>query len=510
MTKSTRAKGRVFLVGAGPGDPGLLTLRGRECIEAADVVIHDALVDGRLLRFARTGAEVVAMGKRGGVDRRNQQQAAIHERMIREAGAGKIVTRLKGGDPFVFGRGGEEALGLAAAGIPFEVVPGISSAIAVPAYAGIPVTHRGLNSSFAVVTGHEAADATAGLDWAALARIDCLVLLMALRRLREALGRLRENGVTADTPAACIRSGTRPGQEVVIGTVGDLADRVERAGIEPPAVIVVGEVVSLREKIAWFDSRPLLGRRIVVTRPRHQALGFRDRLEGLGAEVLEGPTIEIASPESMDAFDEALSSLATFDWILFTSRNGVEVFFRRLFALGREISDLGTARLGAIGPVTAAALRERGLAVSTVPARYRAEGLIEALAGDVSGKRVLLPRAAGARMTLPEALAAHGAEVVDVPTYQAVRTVKLPPETVSALRAEEVDAVTFTSSSTVLRFRTLLHEAGLSLGRARIACIGPITAETARDIGWRVDVEAREYTTEGLVDALVDTFSDGG
>jgi len=498
--------GVVYLVGAGPGDPGLLTLRGRECIAEADVIIHDYLVDRRLLRFARADAVIVPSGKSGDASKRDRQQQAIESRMIAEAQAGKVVVRLKGGDPFVFGRGSEEAAALRAAAIRFEIVPGVSSAIAVPAYAGIPLSERGLNSSFTVVTGHEAPDTRHPVDWTALARMDTLVFLMGLRSLREILARLIGAGRAPDTPAACIRSGTRPDQQTVVATIGDLADEVQRAGFTPPAVLVVGDVVRRRADVQWYERRPLLGRRIVVTRAAEQAAEFVERLERVGAEALAAPTIEIEAMDSA-ALDDAIATLDRFDWIVFTSAHGVEVFFARLAATA-DVRRLGRAALAAIGPATADALARRGLRVDVVPRDFRAEDLAASLAPRVAGKRVLLPRAAGARDVLPKALAAAGADVADVATYRARPCEALPERVVELFARDEVDAITFTSSSTVRHFHALLGGDGPSrTGRAKIACIGPITAATARELGWQVHVEARAYTTDGLAAALIDYFS---
>ena len=501
--------GRVYLVGAGPGDPGLLTLRGRECIAEADVILCDDLVDRRVLRHARADATVVASGKRGGPADRDRQQEAIHERMIAEARAGRVVVRLKGGDPFVFGRGGEEAARLGEAGIPFEVVPGVTSAIAAAAYAGIPVTHRGAGASFAVVTGQEAPGLEGRVDWEALARIETLVILMGFRRIAEVTARLVGAGRAAETPAACVAAGTRPDQRTVVATLGTLAERAVAEGLGSPAVIVVGDVVRLRERLRWFENRPLLGRRIVVTRPPGQAQAFRERLERLGAETIEAPAITIEPSPDPDAFDAALAALDRFDWIVFTSANGVEAFFARLFGRGGEIRDLGRAALAAIGPATAEALRRRGLRVETVPEEFRAEGLSAALGARVSGARVLLPRAAGARDVLPRVLAEAGADVVDVPTYTSRPASSLPDEVREDLAAGRIDAVTFTSSSTVSAFVPLLRAVGLTFGRAAVACIGPVTAATARELGLVVDVEARRYTSEGLAEALVDYYRGG-
>jgi uroporphyrinogen III methyltransferase/synthase len=502
--------GFVYLVGAGPGDPGLLTLRGRECIAEADVVIHDYLVDPRLLRHARPAAEIVESGKSGGAADRDRQQHAINRRMVAAARAGKVVVRLKGGDPFVFGRGGEEAQALADAGIGFEIVPGVSSATAVPAYAGIPVTVRGLNSSFAVVTGSEAPGAARPLDWQALARMETLVVLMGLRTLASITSRLREAGKSPETPAACVRSGTRPDQETIVGTLADIADRVARAGFEPPAILVVGEVVKQRERLAWLERRPLLGRRILVTRATERAAEFVDRLERLGAEAIAAPTIELAAAPSPAVLDAALAALDSFDWIVFTSAHGVDVLFARLRAIGNDVRRLGRARLAAIGPATAEALASRGLRADLVPETFRGEDFAEALAPHVAGRRVLLPRAEGAREVLPQALARAGAEVVDVATYRAEAAKDLPGRVRQLLAEDALDAITFTSPSTVRGFHALLEGGARASGRARIACIGPVTAQAARALGWGVDVEAREYTTDGLARALIDYFTGRG
>jgi uroporphyrinogen III methyltransferase/synthase len=503
-------KGLVYLVGAGPGDPALLTLRGRECIAQADVVIHDYLVDPRLLRYARPQAEVVSSGKSGDASERDRQQRAINERMIAAALAGKVVVRLKGGDPFVFGRGSEEAQALVDAGIRFEIVPGVSSAIAVPAYAGIPVTERGLNSSFTVITGHEAPNAARLLDWQALARMDTLIFLMGLRMIATIAARLREAGMRPDTPAACVRSGTRPAQQTIVGTLADIADSVERAGFEPPAILVVGEVVKRRARLSWFEQRPLLGRRIVVTRAAEQAAELVARLERLGAEAIAAPTIELEDVTPSAALDAALAALESFEWIVFTSAHGVAVFFSRLYESGADVRRLGHARLAAIGSATANALADWGLRVDLVPSTFRGEALADALAPYVSGRRVLLPRAEGAREVLAQMLVQAGADVVDAPTYRARPVTGLPDRIHGLLALDALDAITFTSPSTVRGFHALLKEGARSTGGARIACIGPVTAEAARALGWRVDVEAREYTTEGLERALIDYFSGRG
>jgi uroporphyrinogen III methyltransferase/synthase len=503
-------KGFVYLVGAGPGDPGLLTLRGRQCLAEADVVIHDYLVDSRLLRYARPQAEIVVSGKSGDASERDRQQRAINERMIAAALAGKVVVRLKGGDPFVFGRGSEEAQALVEAGIRFEVVPGVSAAIAVAAYAGIPVTERGINSSFTVITGHEAPSAARPLDWQALARMDTLVFLMGLRTIATIATRLREAGMPSTTPAACVRSGTRPDQQTIVGTLADIADAVARSRFGPPATLIVGDVVKRRPRLSWFEQRPLLGRRIVVTRAAEQAAEMVARLERFGAEAIAAPTIELEDVTPPSALDAALAALEQFDWVVFTSAHGVAVFFARLYVSGSDVRRLGRARLAAIGTATADALAHRGLRVDLVPPTFRGEALAECLAPHVGGRRVLLPRAGGARELLPRALIRAGAEVTDVPTYRAKPVAGLSDRVHALLAAGAVDAITFTSPSTARGFHALLEKGARATGGARIACIGPVTSAAARALGWNVDVEAREYTTEGLTRALIDYFSGRG
>ena len=498
-------KGLVYLVGAGPGDPALLTLRGRECIAQADVVIHDYLVDPRLLRYARPQAEVVSSGKSGDASERDRQQRAINERMIAAALAGKVVVRLKGGDPFVFGRGSEEAQALVDAGIRFEIVPGVSSAIAVPAYAGIPVTERGLNSSFTVITGHEAPNAARLLDWQALARMDTLIFLMGLRMIATIAARLREAGMRPDTPAACVRSGTRPAQQTIVGTLADIADSVERAGFEPPAILVVGEVVKRRARLSWFEQRPLLGRRIVVTRAKGQAEALSEKLRSLGAGVIELPTIEIRPAADYTLLDRAIATLSCYDWLIFTSANGVRFFVDRLDRSGTDLRAL-RARICAIGPATRAAVEALHLKVDLMGKEYVAEGLLEAFAAhDLAGKRVLLPRAAVARDLVPVELTRRGAQVDVVEAYRTV----IPDDGAAHVydlfsSPHKPDCITFTSSSTVQNFVSM---AGTEvLEDVSVVSIGPVTSKTARELRLRVDAEAQPYTIDGLVAAILERF----
>ena len=441
-------------------------------------------------------------------------QEEINGLLVDLGRAGKTVVRLKGGDPYVFGRGGEEALALVEAGIPFEVVPGVTSGIAAPAYAGIPVTHRGVSTSVAFVTGHE--DPTKDqldVDWEKVAGgADTLVLYMGVGRLREISASLITAGRSPETPVAVIRWGTVPEQRTVIGTLGDIAHKVEDAKLKPPAITVVGDVVSLREAgLDWYERRPLSGRRVVVTRARAQAGELSERLERLGAEAHEFPTIEIRPPEDFRPLDEAIRDLDSFGWLIFTSVNGVEAFVDRLGYHGLDLRAVPRgAKVAAIGPATAQRVREIGLRVDVVPEEFRAEALIESIAGaSLSGQRILIPRARVAREILPQKLREAGAEVVVAPAYESVPSSEGKERLAKRLEAGEVDCVTFTASSTVENFVRAFgaREAARLLAETRVACIGPITAETARGHGIRVDAEAREYTIPGLIEAVVDLLA---
>jgi uroporphyrinogen III methyltransferase/synthase len=492
--------GRVFLVGAGPGDPGLLTLKGRRCLEQAEVVVYDYLADPSLLAFAPPEAERVCVGKHGGGEKTKQED--INALLLDRARSGKTVVRLKGGDPFIFGRGAEEAEELWRAGIEFEVVPGVTSGIAVPAYAGIPLTHRDYSSTVAFIAAYEYQDEPA-LRWRELAKsVETLVLFMTTRQLKKNMRRLEEAGLSGDTPAAVIRWGTKARQETLTGTVATIGDLAAEQDLQPPALAVVGQVVRLREQLAWFERKPLFGRRIVVTRARRQASAFGARLEDLGADVLYFPTIEIAPPESWRPLDGAIAAVGAFDWIVFTSVNGVEKFVERFDHAGRDLRDLAGVRLAAIGPETARAVRALHLRVDAMPEEYRAEGVLEAL-GDVAGKSILLPRAAGAREILPRELQRRGARVAEVVSYRSVPSAGDTGEIRRALEAGELDLVTFTSSSTVRHFAEILGDAAVDLlRRTAVGCIGPITADTARELGVEVAVQPEEYTIPAFVAAI--------
>jgi uroporphyrinogen III methyltransferase/synthase len=493
-----------------------LTIRGRECLANAEVVVYDYLANRALLRIAPPEAERVFAGKHG-AGPHLLEQAEINRLLVERARAGLRVVRLKGGDPFVFGRGGEEAEALAAADIPFEVVPGVSSAYAVPAYAGIPVTHRDWVSGVTVLTGHEAHDKRAHrVRWEQVASAgNTIVLLMGLRQMTRNLERLLAAGLDPATPAAAIRWGGTPRQQVVCETAATLAREVARGGIQPPVTVVIGEVVKLREGLAWFERRPLFGRRVVVTRASAQAPALARLLAAEGAEVVECPAIEIAPPESSEPLDAALDRLESYDWIVFTSVNGVDRFFARLDERGGDVRRLHAARIAAIGPETARALARRHVRPDVVPPEYRAEDLVETLTGEpLAGRRILLPRAAGARAILPDRLRARGAVVDEVVSYRSVRPAG-SRETLRETLADPrtVDCLTFTSSSTVTHFLALVDEVGGASGRERlreatVACIGPITAETARAAGLRVDVVPAEFTVPALARAVVEHFQE--
>jgi uroporphyrinogen III methyltransferase/synthase len=503
--------GIVYLVGAGPGDPKLLTLRGRECLERADVVLYDYLANPVLLELVPARAERIYVGRRG--RGRYHDQEEINGLLIERARAGKVVVRLKGGDPFVFGRGGEEAEALAAAGVPFEVVPGVTSAVAAPAYAGIPVTHRTLASTVTFVTGHE--DPTKeveALEWPRLATAHgTLVFLMGVKNLPAIVANLTREGKPGDTPAAIIRWGTKPGQQTVIGTLETIVDKAAEAHIEPPSVIVIGGVVRLREQLNWFETKPLFGRRVLVTRAREQAGELSRLLLEQGAEPVECPTIRIAPPETWAELDEAIADLKRYQWLVFTSVNGVKPFMDRLQRAGLDGRALAGLKLCCIGPRTAEALASHGLRADVMPSEYQAEGLIEAMkAAGVGTQRVLIPRAAVAREILPEQLRKLGADVRVVTAYRTVRPDVEAGRIRDLLQKQALHVLTFASSSTVRNFCELFggpDEVRRLTRGAVVACIGPITAKTAAEEGLTVTVTAAENTIPALVEAIVRYYS---
>ena len=498
--------GKVFLVGAGPGDPRLLTVGAMNALKEADVVVYDHLADESILSYVPPTAERIYVGKQS--NKHTMRQEDINVLLADKAQEGKTVVRLKGGDPFVFGRGGEEALVLLSRGVPFEVVPGVTSAISVPAYAGIPVTHRGVAVSFAVITGHEDPTKTEShIRWQHLATgVDTLIFLMGVANLPIITKNLIEHGRPADTPAAIIRWGTRADQETYITTVGEAATMAERDGIRPPVIFVVGDVVKLRDQLRWFDRadiRPLHGKRILVTRARAQASTLTQRLTALGASCIETPVIRIAAPaDGYAALDAAVGELHSYHWIIFTSVNGVEHFFARLHRAGKDTRALGYAKVAAIGSATEEALHSYGIHSDLVPKEFRAEAVVEALKDILPPRaRILLPRAQEARDVLPESLRAHGATVDVVPAYETVPELACGEEITRRLTHGDIDFVTFTSSSTV---KNLVQQLGniTPLQQVKIACIGPVTADTARNFALEPDIVAETYTIDGLVDAI--------
>jgi uroporphyrinogen III methyltransferase/synthase len=491
--------GVVYLVGAGPGDPGLMTARSSALIAGADAIFYDRLIPPGALSGAREDAELVYVGKQPGVPSVPQEE--IGERLVAAARAGKSVVRLKGGDPFVFGRGGEEGEALREAGIEFEVVPGVTAGVAATAYAGIPVTHRDDASAVAFVTGHEDPEKNeSALDWEALARFPgTLVFYMGVKRLAENAAALIDAGRNADEPAAAIERGTWPDQRTVEATLGTIAAAVEGEGVKAPALIVVGEVARRREQLEWLERRPLHGRRIVVTRARAQASGLAQTLRDLGAEVVELPAIRIEPRIDSDEVRKAIVAMNDYALVCLTSPNGVRLLFEALRAEGCDARALAGAVVAAIGPGTARALAERGIVADIVPERFVAEGLVEELAGvEVEHRCVLVARAAEARDVLPDALRERAAEVDVVALYETVRE-QPDPEQVEA--AQSADYLTFTSSSTVTNLVDALGDRFPA--DARVVSIGPVTSEAARTAGLRVDVEAERHDIDGLLAALL-------
>jgi uroporphyrinogen III methyltransferase / synthase len=492
-------QGVVYLVGAGPGDPGLMTARSLELIGAADSIYYDRLIPDGALDGARADAELIYVGKQPGVP--SVPQGEIGERLIEAAQAGRSVVRLKGGDPFVFGRGGEEGEALRAAGVEFEVVPGVTAGVAATAYAGIPVTHRDDASAVAFVTGHEDPEkAETALDWDALAAFPgTLVFYMGVKRLGENAAALIAGGRDPEQPAAAIERGTWPGQRTVTATLGTLAATVERERIGAPALIVIGAVAARRSELAWLERRPLHGRTVVVTRARAQASGLAATLRGLGATVVELPAIRVESRTESAEARAAAAAIAGYDLVCLTSPNGVSLLFEALSAAGLDARALAGTTVAAIGPGTARALAANGIAADIVPERFVAEALVEALAGvEVDGKRVLVARAAEARDVLPDALRERGADVDVVALYETVRDT---PDDAAIEGAQGADYVTFTSSSTVTNLTEALGDRFPAA--ARIVSIGPVTSDSVREAGLVVAVEADRHDVDGLLAALL-------
>ena len=491
--------GKVSLVGAGPGDPGLLTIKGKRALESADVLVYDYLAAEPIVALAPADCERVYVGKRAGAH--TMPQGEINALLVRLAREGKHVVRLKGGDPFVFGRGGEEAQDLHAAGVPFEIIPGVTSGIAAPAYAGIPVTHRGYNTALTFVTGHEDRDKETGtVDWAKLAGPNqTLVLYMAMGNLAAIVTELTAAGLSAATPVAIVHEGTKPEQRTVTGTLATIVDIAARAEIGAPAIAIVGDVVRLRDELAWYERLPLFGKRVLVTRLAAGSLEFAARLWETGAEPVLAPLIRIVPPEDSHPVRAAVAAAREYAWIVFSSRNGVEAFWQELHRAGADSRALGDAKIAAIGPKTAETLAERGIVADLVPSRYVSESVAEGLlARSAPGDRVLLFRAQEARDALPDALRAAGRGVDVVAAYRTQRA------EVSDLaeRVARCDIITFTSAGIVRSYAAQLRDPVAASRGKTIACIGPITADAARAIGLDVTIVAGEFTTEGLTRAL--------
>jgi len=500
-------KGKVYLIGAGPGDPGLITLKAVNCLAKADVVVYDHLVSSLILDYAPAGAEKIYAGKTGGVHFAEQDE--INGVLIRKATLGKTVVRLKGGDPFVLGRGGEEAEALRKNNIRFEIVPGVTSAVAVPAYAGIPVTHRGLASSLAIITGHEdPSKKSSSINWAKLATAtDTLVILMGMQNLTQITALLIKHGRRASTPVAVIRDGTLPSQVCITGTLRDIAGRASKAGLKAPVVIVIGDVVKLRESLRWFDSLPLFGKRILVTRAARQAGSFEKLLTEHGALPVRFSSIAIKPLGANKKLDDALSHLDKYDWIAFTSVNGVEAFFSCMRDSGLDSRCLSGLKIGAIGPMTGQALQKMGIAADYMPAEFTGRGFVAGLKKQQAGRqRFLLPRADIADDEIVQGLKKLGAGVDEIAVYSTTRPRSNKARLKELLFKDNIDIMTFTSSSTVTNLLHSLSKAEISQIRPEIACIGPKTARTAAEAGLKVAIIAREQTMPGLLAAMEDYF----
>jgi uroporphyrinogen III methyltransferase/synthase len=502
-----KSKGTVYLVGAGPGDAGLLTLRGAELLRRADVVIFDLLVNPGLLRLAPAGAELISRGKQKSADALSQ--AELIELMVAKARQGKCVVRLKGGDPYIFGRGGEEAEALAAAKIHFEVVPGVSSIVAAPNYAGIPLTHRNHCSSFTVFTGHEDPDdAKTALRHDQIAKIPgTKVVLMGTDRVGEWTASLIKHGMSPETPVAMIRWGTMGRQQAVAGTLATIAGLAAGKKLLPPVLTIIGDVVKLRGKLNWFEQRPLFGRRIVVTRRSEQAGGFAQRLTELGADVLEVPTIKITQPKETDAIVDALLGLNAYDWLVFTSVNGVTAFFDIFFRRFQDLRDIGGVRIAAVGPATAAKLRELHLQVDLTPDEFTGKKIAAAFAKfqTIENLKMCLLRAEVANPDLPKALEELGAIVDDIAIYKTVAETEDPAGAGATLLESGADWITFTSGSTVEHFHARFDLPKLlkKFPQTKLASIGPETSKTIRSLGLEPALEAKAHTTDGLIAALL-------
>lgn len=501
--------GKVYLVGSGPGDPGLITVKGLDCIKQAQVVVYDRLANNRILSLVPQNAEIVFAGKRVGHNAKHQEE--INQILIDQARMGKIVVRLKGGDPFVFGRGGEEALALQKEGISFEVIPGVTSAIAGPAYAGIPLTHRLFSSSFTVVTGTEdEAKEVSSTNWKNIAATGgTLVILMGWRNFPKIVNSLIKGGMDSLTPAAAVQWGSEPHQRTVTGNLKNIVQKSQEANLAAPVVIVIGEVVKLRSKLRWFDNRPLFGKQILVTRSRSQASSLINLLLREGANPIELPTLQIVPPKDYNELDKAILNLNKYDWVVFTSVNAVDAFFCRMKNLGKDTRSFSQLKVCAIGSITAQALDNRGILPDFIPEKY----MTSTISGELQRRglancKVLLPRSDIAPDNFSADLQAVDTILDQVLAYRTAIPKKSNQRTLELLRSGKIDIVTFASSSTVRNLLEMLEGDISLLDQSLVACIGPVTTETAREFGLTVDIVAKEHTVSGLVRSLVKYYDD--
>lgn len=507
-------RGIVYLIGAGPGDPKLMTLWGKECLQKADVVIYDYLANQIFLSWTRPEAKIYYVGKKGGTA--HIQQEEINELILKTVQEGKIVARLKGGDPFIFGRGGEEAEVLADQGIPFEIVPGITSAISVPAYAGIPLTHRRFTSTVAFITGHEdPGKDESEIEWEKLATgVGTLVFLMSMSRLPHIVAQLQKYGLSPSTAVAVIQWGTLPEQKTLVADLQSVVQRVSEEGLGAPSIVVVGEVVKLRQKLQWLEKRPLFGKTILVTRARAQSSIFSQGLQELGARVIEFPTIRIARIGDFEAIDHAIEALSTYQWVIFTSSNGVDFFFQRLNELGKDSRAIGNSRICAIGPETAASLQQRSIRPDYIPLEYVAESLVAGLVKfGLAGSNILIPRALEARDILPDRLRESGASVTVVPIYETLPDEGDVARILELVKSENLSMITFTSTSTVKNFAAAFQKPDQQVSnlfkQVDVACIGPICAKEAESLGLSVSLIPEQYTIPDLTEAIVRYYQQG-
>ena len=499
-------RGKVYIAGAGPGDPELLTLKVINHIKTADVIVYDHLINQEVLRYANPSAELIYAGKMAGEHIKSQDE--INAILIDKARAGSNVLRLKGGDPFLFGRGGEEAVALADESIDFEIIPGVSSINAVPLYAGIPLTHRDLSSSVVIITGHK--HTAAGIDehnWDAIAKIDTIVILMGVAQIKQIAKKLVSKGRDPQDHVGVIRWGTMPMQSTYVCTLADILEERHKPFMTP-ALIIIGKVVTLHDKLGWFEKLPLFGKKVLITRMEKDSSILRQSLEWLGAFVIEQPSIQITAPDDYSPLDSVLHKLDSYDIIIFTSANAVRRFLDRLWTSGRDIRSIGNAKIVAIGPKTAQAIEDLKIRVNQMPDEFRAEGLIALLNGEVSGKKILIPRAQTARMVLVDELKRMGAEVNVVPVYKTIRA-EVRQDMLPYLK-DGVDIAVFTSSSTVTNFFDMFGENAFTmLEHADIACIGPITAKTVHDMGLEVRIQPASYTIEALIQEMILYYKNG-